>query len=156
MKIRIVYETNSGGTYIGVSEVEGLLKAAGHEVEVQKARDVSEDYLFHDGLTILASPSWDFINEQGKRLEGHPHEMMYALINSEMVREKTDQKFAVFGLGDPDYSFFCGAVDHMEKYVDKVGGNLVIESLRIGGFYFDREGNLAKVRAWVAGLVEKL
>ncbi len=156
MEIRIVYETNSGGTYLVATYMAEILIAKGFIVQVKKASEVSEDYLFFDGLTILGSPSWDFSNGEGKRFEGYPHEMMYDLINCEVVRENTNQKFACFGLGDHDYTFFSGAVDHLEKYVEKVGGVKVGESLRIGEFYFDKDKNLERVENWVVNLVERL
>ncbi len=156
MEIRIVYETNSGGTYLVATRMAEVLVDKGLDVVVKKASEISEDFLFHDGLTILGSPSWDFTDENGKRFEGYPHEMMLDLINCEVVRENTGQKFACFGLGDHDYTFFCGAVDHLEKYVDKVGGEKIVESLRIGEFYFNEENNFDKVDKWLEDLVVRL
>ncbi len=151
MQIRIVYETNSGGTYLVVELVREIMAERGHAVEVQKASLVDGNYLFHDGVTILGSPSWDYTNEEGAHLEGHPHEAMYLLMKS-VERRDSKQKFAVFGLGDPSYTFFCGAVDHMNKFVERVGGEFVGESLRVGEFYFDKENNMQKVREWAEGL----
>jgi flavodoxin len=60
--------------------------------------------------------------------------------------------FAIFGLGDSAYPQFTGAVNHLEEFVKKLGGKLVIESCRIDGFFFDQENNEKKLTDWSARL----
>ncbi len=51
--------------------------------------------------------------------------------------------FALFGCGDSSYTYFCGAIDVLEDRVQKLGGNLVFDSLRIDG-----EPEEEEIREW--------
>ena len=56
---------------------------------------------------------------------------------------------AVIGLGDSNYVHFCGAVNIIEQYfVNELGGQKIIETLRIDG-YPEMEENQNLVNNWV-------
>ncbi|HLL60788.1 MAG TPA: flavodoxin domain-containing protein, partial [Candidatus Nitrosocosmicus sp.] len=65
-------------------------------------------------------------------------------------------KFAVFGCGDSSYTNFCGAVLHLEEFVQKTGGKLVTDSLRIDGFFFDMDKSINLTKEWTKRLNDKI
>lgn len=150
MKTLLIYATYSSGTQQAADEVVAALGKHGVEVTKKEVPDVTPEELAESDLIILGSPSWD-INGEG----GQPHEHFGAFI------EKTStplpgKKFAVFGLGDTAYPVFCGAVDHLEKFVQKLQGTLVIPSLRIDGYFFNPDEASKNIEAWTTQLVNAL
>lgn len=150
MKVLIIYATNSGGTYVVSQLIKDTLSPK-HEVAVKKTTEVLPAETGAFDLIILGSPSWNF---GGK--EGQPHETMLALLNSLKTQKFSGKKFALYGCGDSSYTHFCGAVDELEQFAEEVDGRLVLPSLKIDGFYFDLEKNVAAVKAWATKLEGKL
>lgn len=150
MKVLITFATNSGATQ-QASQITGeALTAGGHSVTVKHVKETTpEDVAAHDAV-ILASPSWDYADR-----EGMPHEDMMALMTKLENNSYEGKPFAVLGLGDSSYTVFCGAVDHMEEFVKKIKGKLVVPSLRIDGFYYKPE-NPENVKKWATDLAKTL
>lgn len=155
MNVLIVYATNSGGTQRATEVVSEVLSAAGHAVTRKKTVEANPDEIARYDLTILASPSWDYQDKEGRK-EGQPHIEMRGFMEKAVGKTFPDTKFAVMGLGDTSYMYFTGAVDHLEKFVDTLQGQKVIDSLRIDGFYFDQDANEAKVRDWAGKITESI
>ncbi len=151
MNILIVYATYSNSTFTAVHLAAEELQAAGHTVELVLARDAHVTHLQNAAVVILASPSWDYHGEQGQ-----PHED-YLLFNSVTADSSfPGKKFAVLGLGDSSYTYFCGAVAHLEKIVERFQGHLFIESLKIDQFYMFEDEASKKVREWARAVAAKL
>lgn len=151
MKVLLVFATNSGGTQLASQIVQEVLEKHSHEVEVKEVRDTKpEDFASHD-LIILTSPSWDF-----EGLEGQPHPDYRPFMEQFTDNDYSAKKFAVFGLGDSSYTYFCGAVKHLEDFVKKIKGNLISESLKIDGFYMDQEKSSELLNSWTENLSQKL
>lgn len=143
MKIGIFYATYSGGTHLASLSLTEALKTAGHQVDLKTIDKVSfEDTLNYD-LRIFASPSW----EDGE-LEGQPHEDFKAFIEKSAGKNFNGKSIMIFGLGDTSYGIFCGAVDYLEEFVNKSGGKLVAQSLRIDNYMFDPDGFNKKLAEW--------
>ncbi len=147
MNILIIYATNSGATEIVSQIVEETL--AEHKLTVTRkdVTTVTPEELNAYDLIVFGSPSWDF---DGK--EGWPHEHFIPFMDAVRPMKFQDKKFAIFGLGDSSYTHFCGAVDHLEKLVADVSGKLIIESLKIDGFYFNQAENSEKAKTWAQTL----
>ena len=126
------------------------LTKVGHTVTIKEAREATPEDFTAPQVVLMGTPSWDFDGN-----EGFPHEDMIALMDK-MKTATLSKPFAIFGLGDSSYKFFCGAVDHLEKFVSDVKGTLLIPSLRIDKYYSDVDGNNAKIMVWVEGLKTKL
>lgn len=131
MKILLVYATNSGSTYL-VSERIRVILARRFSIQAQKAADTRPTDLRKYNLIILGTPSWSVEGH-----EGYPHETVLALIRGLNREAVSRQRFALFGCGDTSYTYFCGAVDYLEKWVADSGGTQVGPSLRIDGYFFD-------------------
>lgn len=130
--------------------VNDELTKAGHTVTVKEARSATPEDFTAPQVVLLGSPSWDFDGN-----EGFPHEDIIALTDK-MKTTDVAKPFAIFGLGDSSYKFFCGAVDHLEKFVNERKGTLLTPSLRIDKYYSDMDGNNTKIMAWLEELKKKL
>ncbi|KKP61355.1 MAG: Flavodoxin [Candidatus Roizmanbacteria bacterium GW2011_GWA2_34_18] len=143
MNIGIFYATYSGGTQMAADFLTQSLKASGHTVDMKPIVKVSfVDTLSYD-LRIFASPSWD---NDGK--EGQPHIDFISFMEKSAGKKFSNKPCVVFGLGDISYGHFCGAVDHLEKFIKKSGGKLVTESLRIDNYLIDMDGYNKKLAEW--------
>ena len=146
MNLLLVYATNSGSTFEVTNLLSGKLTEAGHQVTVKNVTEISHaDFPKYD-IVVLGSPSWDYEGQ-----EGQPHQDFINLINN--TPEGTSyagHKFAIFGLGDSNYTHFCGAVTHLLDYVTKIQGNLICEPLKLDQYYNNMEESNQKVANWTA------
>jgi flavodoxin I len=152
MNIRIIYATNSGATMTAAQSVNDTFVTKGQHVSMVEARLATIDDFKSPQVIVLGSPSWDF---DGK--EGMPHEDFLTLIDKVKTVKIPEKPFAVFGLGDSTFAHFCGAVDHLEKFVGMVGGKLIVPSLKVDNFFNDMDGNTEKITKWaqqVAGALQ--
>lgn len=147
MNILVAYATNSSGTLVTSVVIATVLKNAGHTVTHKDIRTVLPNELEKYDAIVFGSPSWDYDSPEGK-LEGQPHEFFRKFIKDADSIRLPEKRFAIFGLGDTAYIKFTGAVDHLEAFVQKMGGKLVTPSLRIDGFYFNQPENEKKAAAW--------
>ncbi len=151
MNILLIYASNSGGTFLASQIVADTLKRHNHAITVKNVKEVNAADLSPYDLVILASPSWDY---QGK--EGQPHEDYREFMAKFSAKSLTAKSFAILGLGDSSYTYFCGAVGHLEEFVKNLGGKLIIEPLKIDGFYFDQDKNSKIISDWTDKLATKL
>lgn len=148
MKIGLFYATYSGGTQAAAEFLSKSLESQGHEVETKMILETNfEDTLNYD-LRIFASPTWD---DSG--LEGQPHQDFIAFMNNSAGKNYLGKKCAIMGLGDVTYTHFCGAVDILENFVNKVGGKIVAPSLKIDGYLFDTEKNNGLILDWIKKII---
>ena len=148
MKILIVFATYSSGTQTASGVIEKTLIEAGNEVKVQNARESDPKSFSVFDLIIFGSPSW-YID--GK--DGQPHEYFGSLLKKMNGMDLKYKQYAVFGLGHSSYySHFCGAVDVLEEGIKKLGGKIIVDSLRIDGFYFYQNANEERIRKWTKDL----
>lgn len=153
MNVLIVYGTNSSGTRVAAERVHDVLVEAGHEVIIKRANAVEADELGQHDLVVLGSCSWERF-EGKQRLEGQLQQHMFELAERLKDQHFAMRKFAIFGLGDSGYTHFCGAVDHLVDLVKALGGKLVIEPLRIDGFFFRQEENEVRLAKWAHSLIK--
>lgn len=151
MNILLVWATNSGTTQMVADMIANGLTTAGHTVTQKEVRNATADDFTSPDVILLGSPSWDF---DGK--EGMPHEDYAPFMKLFEGKTFENKKFAVFGLGDMSYKFFCGAVTHLEEFVGTLKGTLVVPSLKIDNYYSDANGNNTKITAWAASLAQAL
>ena len=142
-----MYATNSGGTFMASEMVQSTLSKHNHTVTVKQVHETMPDEFANYDLVVLGSPSWDY-----EGAEGQPHEDYRPFMEKATGKIFANKPFAIFGLGDRSYTIFTGAVNHLEEFVKKLQGKLVVESLRIDGFYFDQEKNVKLVEEWAEKL----
>ena len=147
MKIIILYATYSSGTMTATDALTKSLRTAGHTVTVKLINEVTFDDCLPYDLRIFSSPSWDFEDKGGQ-----PHVDFVAFMEKSAGKNFSGKKCAIFGLGDSTYSHFCGAVDIIEEFIKKSGGQLIIPSLKIDNYFFDMNGYNKKLADWAAKL----
>lgn len=151
MQISIVYATYSNSTSSAVEILSSELAARGHEPQILPAREATPEQLQKSDVVILASPSWDHSGHQGM-----PHEDYDEFIQKMQNCKLEGKKCAVMGLGDSNYTYFCGAVDHLEKLLNTMGGSLTLPSLRIDQFYVFEGESTVQIKNWAAQLVNTI
>ncbi len=144
-KALVVYGSTTGNTeYVaGVAEralgksMEGVTKI---DASSASAKGLCDGY----DLILFGCSTWgdDSIELQDDFI---PLFENFAAINAK------DKNVAVFGCGDSSYSFFCGAVDAIEKRLEELGAN-VIDTLKIDG---DPQSESAEIEAWVEQVAKK-
>lgn len=151
MNILIIYATYSGGTQTASQFVANKLSALNHTVSLKQAHEIDPAELLNHDLIIFGSPSW---LQDGK--EGQPHTDFVQLMARLKDTSLENKKFAIYGLGDTTYAHFCGAVDHIKKFVEESKGINIIEPLRIDGFYFNTQVAENNISQWVEKLNKQL
>lgn len=149
MKTGIFYSSNSGNTLLVAEEIGRVLAAAGHEVALRSVSEADAREARSFELCLFGSPSWLRDGTQGELTQAW-EDFAAGLRGGGQL---TERNFAVFGLGRHEYTHFAGAVDHLERLVKDLDGNLVVESLRFDGFPHHR---LDEVRDWANQLAEAL
>ncbi len=150
MNILLVYATNSGSTASAAQIIADTLTGLGHTVSTKEARDTSPEAVVEAPFFLLGSPSWD---QNG--MEGQPLPEMEEFIARCKDITISGKSCAVFGLGDSSYTYFCGAVTYLEAFIKRTGGNLVVPSLKIDGFYMKPDAGEI-IKKWANALAEKL
>ena len=143
MNILILFATYSGGTQTAAQIVETELKNAGHTVTLSNPAEINFEAINGYDIILMGSPSWE---HEGQ--DGQPHIDFMQFMSHMQDKTFDNKKFAIFGLGDSSYAHFCGAVDHLEEFVKKAKGLLVVESLRIDGFFVNQEKYTQELTAW--------
>ena len=150
MKILIAYATYSSSTKTVTELIYSILKDK-YEVTHKLINEVNPDELNSYDFILFASPSW-----WNREKDGQPHEFFLAFMDQMEGKTLPDKRFAIVGCGDEKYTHFCGAVDVLEEFVKKLGGKLVVDSMRIDGFYFNQPLNEQKIAEWTQKLISQL
>jgi flavodoxin len=144
----LAYGTNSNSTFFASQVLLKELQSQGHTVTMQEVRDVNVANLLTYDLVIFGTNTWFYNNAQGQ-----PHIWYFAFEEKFKTQLFKDKKFAIFALGDSSYIEFCHSADYLEKMVKDVQGDLVVESLRIDGYYFDEKKNNELLKKWAIQLL---
>ncbi len=134
MDTLLIYATNSGGTAQAAQMIANTLTSKGHVVTVKEAKDAVPADITAAPFVILGSPSWDY-----NGMDGQPLPEMVELIDRCKDIQLEGKPCAVFGLGDSNYTYFCGAVTYLEAFIKRAKGILVLPSLKVDGFYMRPE-----------------
>lgn len=138
-RILLVYGSTTGNT-AGVAEALGeQFRAAGHEVEVEDAADVTPDGLCEGRDAVLFGCSAWGTDEVELQTDFEPLFEAFDRIGVKGV------KTACFASGDSGFEHFCGAVDVIEARLHELGGVQVLEGLKLDG---DLSANQAEVEEW--------
>lgn len=148
MRVLIIYATNSGSTFLVSEIIAKEFIASKHSVVIKLAAEVTPSDLTASEVVLWGSPSWDYKGE-----EGCPHHQIIALMERWKAENFTGWPMAIFGCGDSSYTYFCGAVDHLEKFITERGSVLICPSLRIDGFYFTQAANCGLAHLWAEQLI---
>jgi len=124
----IIYGSTTGNTESVADTISTDLSNADYKTKKINVSDVDVDILNEVfDLYLLGSSTWGEDEIEFQEDFAPFYENMTEDLNL------SGKKFAVFGCGDSDYEYFCGAVDALEERLAKLGATLVCESLRIDG-----------------------
>ncbi|MDA1079533.1 MAG: flavodoxin domain-containing protein [bacterium] len=143
MNISILYATYSNSTYTAAEVLKEALEEAGHEISVNLVHAATAQNLADADLTIFASPSWDF---DGK--EGQPHEDFFHFFAKLAENPPAPFSYTVLGLGDSNYTYFCGAVDEILSMATAAGGKQTHDVLKLDQYYLNEATCVAAIKAW--------
>lgn len=142
----IVYGSSTGNTEYVAGEIERVLTEQGLSVKKTDVARIKPEGLC-DGfdLVLFGCSTWgvDTIELQD--------DFIYLFDRFDLANVK-GKKTAVFGCGDSSYTWFCGAVDAIEKGLKEQGAE-VVDTLRIDG---DPQDEKEAIETWakrVGGLV---
>lgn len=141
--ILLVYGSTTGNTEMAAEQIAENLSA--HQVEMQDVADTAPEDLEGAEVLILGSSTWD---------DGLLQQDFRDFAENLSV-DLSGKKVAVFGLGDSNYPDFCEAATILEKKVAELGGQLMIEPLRVDGFPDEAE-NEDKINQWSEELGQAL
>lgn len=134
----IVYGSTTGNTEYVADVAERILSETGALVKKMDASDAEPDGLC-DGydLVLFGCSTWgdDSIELQDDFI---PLFESFDNINAK------GKKVAIFGCGDSSYTYFCGAVDAIEKKLDEMGAQ-VLDTLKIDG---DPQSEKDTIESW--------
>ena len=155
MKAKIIYGTNSGGTKVLSEFIAELLKKSGWSVKLQSAESAEPEDIKDNDLVIFGSCTWGVPTKSGY-LDGQLQQHFRSFEHKLHGHSFKGQKFAVFGLGDSTmYRNFAAASEHLEKIVEHLKGNLIIEPLKVDNYFFEPKANQKIVRQWTDTLLKK-
>lgn len=124
--VLIVYGSSTGNTQYVAEEIEKILTAQGMDVKnVEVGRAKAEGLCDGYDMVLLGCSTWgvDEIELQ--------EDFVYLFDRLEQANVK-GKKVAVFGCGESDRIWFCGAVDAIEKKLKELDAH-VVDTLRVDG-----------------------
>ena len=135
-KALIIFGSTTGNTEEMADLVNEALKGHGFETEIKNVTDaiVSDLAAGHD-ILLLGCPSYgdDSIELQEDFQE------FYDQWDGVQLKGKS---FAVFAPGDSSYEYFCGSVDMIEERMEELGGNKLVDGLKVDGSPGDEKGEI--------------
>lgn len=146
-KALVIYGSTTGNTESVAGDIAKVLKDKGIDTVVKNVQDASVDDLDGEhGITLFGCSTWG-----EDELELQPDFIpFYESMESVSF---ADKKIAVFGCGDSEYTYFCGAVNAIEERVRSKGANVVIESLKIDGDPMDAG---EEIKEWAASVADQV
>lgn len=153
--IPVVYASNSGNTKDGAALIAAMLTEAGFSAEAISASAVSPTVIARAPVTVIGSCSWLRQTAAGPtqgELPEYMHQFVQRLVAQPGFRGTT---VAIFGFGRHEYTHFCGAVDKLETILSGNGAELVLDSLRVDGFYVRNEEVITEWARRLAGELSK-
>ena len=145
--VLIVYGSTTGNTQWVAGEVKKVIEGAGHTVESKSADKADADGLCAGrDMVLFGCSTWgqDEIELQDDFI---PLFESFDKIGAAGV------KAGVFGCGDEDYTYFCGAVDAIYDKLQSMGAVLSGDKLKINGDPGDSEDS---IKAWAGAMAKAL
>lgn len=137
-EILIIYGSSTGNTAKTADMIDETLKQKGFKTKVENVSDVKTETIESYQNILFGCSTWG-IDEIELQDDFIPfYENMDNL-------DLKDKKTAVFGCGDLEYKYFCGAVDLIEDKIKSMGGKVVSFGLKIEG---EPEDTISEIESW--------
>lgn len=146
-KVLIVYGSTTGNTETTANGIAGIIRSAGHDVVALDAGNARPAGLCAGyDCVLFGCSTW---GDETIELQ----EDFIPLFDAFDVIGVSGMKFASFGCGDSSYTYYCGAVDSINKKLEELGGKMISQGLKIDG---DPAGAINDIEAWAKGIVAAL
>ena len=142
--VLIVYGSTTGNTQWVAGEIKKVFDGHGHSVESKSADKVSADGLCNGKDMVLFGCSTWGQDEIELQEDFIPLFEAFDKIGANGV------KTGVFGCGDEDYTYYCGAVDAITEKLESLGAKVVGGKLKING---DPGDSAEAIKTWTAGVL---
>lgn len=142
----IVYGSTTGNTEYVAEVAERILSEAGASVKTLDASQAMPEGLC-DGfdLILFGCSTW---GDEEIELQD---DFIPLFEQFDSIRAQ-GKRTAVFGCGDSSYTYFCGAVDVIEKKLEELGAT-VVDTLKIDG---DPQAEREVIEHWAKGVAASL
>lgn len=128
----LLYGSNSGNTAFAAQVIAEQLERDGLTVNCQNVAYARPEDVLGNQLLILGASTWNA--EIGGRVkEGQLQDQMADFLEAIKNLKLSQTKIAVFGLGDSNYTYFCGAAVLLYKFAQQVGAPIINEPLYLDG-----------------------
>lgn len=141
--ILIAYGSTTGNTEMVAEQIEGLLET--YNPKLQDITNCSPEDLTTYDVLILGASTWD-----DGLLQSDFRDFV-----KDLKIDLSGKKLAIFGLGDTSYPEFCESANILEEIFTKLGGETLVETLKIDGFPDDSE-NIQKIEQWCEQIKSQL
>lgn len=131
--ILIAYATNSGNTLFAANKIARVLEGAGHTITLASVSDLEADAFDAYSHVVMGSCTWDNYTEDGREEGQLPTHMQQFLAKLE-GKKYSGKKFAIYGLGDSDFTHYCRAAEKLEEFVAAAEGDKVASTLHVDSF----------------------
>ncbi|MBQ7606984.1 MAG: flavodoxin [Desulfovibrionaceae bacterium] len=146
-KVLIVYGSSTGNTQSIAEKVGEQIRAAGHEVDVKDAADVSPKNLMEGyDAGLFGCSAW---GEEDLEMQDDFLPLFEAFDQVGL----SGHKVAAFASGDQSYPHFCGAVDAIESLAKELGATVITEGLKMEG---DANANPDAVASFAQDVIKNL
>jgi flavodoxin len=143
MKIKIIFETQTGTTQYVAELMQAEFAKFGHTTDIHSIKyDGSDPKVAGYDVLLFGGPTYE---------DGKLEQTMQVFI-AKTTLDLSTYKVAVFGLGNSFYPQFCFSADILSKWVEKNNGTLVTPVLKIDGF----PDNTKPIQEWVKKVAESL
>ena len=137
-RILIAFGSSTGNTGRVSEIISEVLKKKGFSTELKNISYIKPEETAYYDVILLECSTWG--------IEEIELQSDFIPFFEKMEKQNfTDKKTAVFGRGDLDYKFFCGAVDLIEDKLQYFDSKLLNSSLKIHG---DPEENIKEITKW--------
>ena len=139
----IIYGSTTGNTEAAAETIGSALRDRGVETKTLNVTDAGPGEIAggHD-LILLGCSTWG-----DEEIEFQDDFIPFYESMEDLPLE--GRNVAVFGCGDSSYTYFCGAVDEIEKKAEAAGANIVSAPLKIDGDPGSAEDD---IREWAGAL----
>lgn len=146
-KTLIIYGSTTGNTQMVAEKIGEILKENKLNVTIEDASDISvEGFCENYDLIVMGASTW---GQEEIELQ-EDFDDIYDNFENFGINKK---KIAVFGCGDSDYKYFCGAVDKITEKAEECGGIAITNSLKIDG---DPDDVIDNIVVWSEKIIYNL
>ena len=147
VKIQILYASTGGHTEYVTEQLVGFLCKQGAVCSMRRVELAKPADLLKGDLLVLASGTWNTGGVEGQ-LNPHMQEFLFGDAKDSDLKGK---KVALIALGDSRYFYTCRAGEHLRRFVQTHGGEVIEPALMLVNEPYGQED---KIHRWAEKLLD--